>query len=150
MSGTNITSAIGLRSVLNQQLYAEHSQKLTALVRLLVEDIKNANVEKGITNKAKTTSMFSSLGAIYRSQKLQLWPFLQRHLDNEFNNPPLSGQICTIAFTAYWEQVMKKESGERALVDIILEKLVILGERGYFVGTCEVCEGYFFQNKFER
>jgi integrase/recombinase XerD len=150
MSGTNITSAIGLRSVLNQQLYVEHSQKLTALVWSLVEDIKNANVEKEITNKAKTTSMFSSLGAIYRSQKLQLWPFLRRHLDNEFNNPRLSGEICTIAITAYWEQVMKKESDERGLVDKILEKLVILGERGYFVGTCDVCEGYFFQNKFER
>ena len=150
MIGSNISSGMGLRSILNQQLYVEHSQKLTALVWSLVEDIKNANVEKEITNKAKTTNRFGNLGAIYRSQKLQLWPFLQRHLDNEFNNPRLSGEICTIAITAYWEQVMKKESDERGLVDKILEKLVILGERGYFVGTCDVCEGYFFQNKFER
>jgi integrase/recombinase XerD len=145
MGGTDISGVTGLRSVLNQQLYAEHSQKLTALVRLLVEDIKNANVEKEITNKAKTTNRFGNLGAIYRSQKLQLWPFLQRHLDNEFNNPLLSGQIWTIATTVYWEHVMKKESDERGLVDTILEKLVLVSERGTFAGTCKICEGYFLK-----
>jgi hypothetical protein len=141
ISGTNVSKIDGLRSILNQQLYVKHSQKLTDLVWLLVEDIKNANVEKEI--KTKTTNRFGDLGAIYLSQKLQLWPFLQRHLDNEFTNPPLSGQIWKLATTVYWAQVIKKESGKRELVDTVLEKLIIVGERGTFTGTCKICEGYF-------
>ena len=143
ISGTNVSRVMGLLSVLKQQRYIEHSQKLTALVRLLVEDIKSANVEIQPTNRTVPSHPLGNLGAIYHCQRLQLWPFLRLHLDNEFNNPLLSGQIWELATTAYWAQVIKKEAGKRELVDAILEKLIIVGERGTFAGTCKICEGYF-------
>jgi hypothetical protein len=80
---------------------------------------------------------------VYPSQKKQLWSSLLRHLDNEFNNPPLSDQILKIAIAEAWAHFLKKESSEKQLAGDVLAKLVILSERGFFVGTCEICQGYF-------
>jgi hypothetical protein len=87
---------------------------------------------------------------VYPAQKQQLWPSLQRHLDNEVNNPPLSDQIVKIAVAEGWAHFLKKESNEMQLASEVLAKLVILSERGSFKGTCDVCEGYFFQDSHKQ
>jgi integrase/recombinase XerD len=143
-----VAGAVRLTSY--QRLYDEHSRKLTSLVISLIDDIKTCNVKTDIKTKAKANSMFGNLSMVYPSQNQQLWPSLQRHLDNEFNNPPLSEQIVKIAIAEGWAHYLKKESSETQLVNKVLAKLVILSERGSFVETCDVCEGYFFQDSHKH
>ena len=141
---TSASSVVGaVRLTAYQRLFDEHSRKLTVLVISLINDIKTCNVETDIKTKAKANRMLGNLSMVYPSQKEQLWPSLQRHLDNEFNNPPLSDQIVKIAIAEGWAHLLKKESSEAQLAGEVLAKLVILSERGSFVGTCEVCDGYF-------
>ena len=125
-----------------QRLYDEHSRKLTNLVILLIEDIRTGKVEAATNIKAKGWEILSNSG-IYHSQKLQLWPSLQQHLDNEFNNPSISKQVREIASSVFWDRIFKRESNNKGLTDEIIEKLVIISERGSYAGTCEVCKGYF-------
>jgi site-specific recombinase XerD len=141
---SDIAGAVRLAAY--QRLYDEHSRKLTALVILLMDDIKAGRVETDIKTKAKANGMFGNLGMVYPSQKQQLWSSLKRHLDNEFNNPPLSKQIREIANFIYWGLIFKSESNNKMLTNEIIEKLVILSERGFFKGTCDLCEGYSLQD----
>jgi len=147
-SVSEVASAVRLASY--QRLYDEHSRKLTVLVISLIEDIKTGNVATDINPKAKTNIPFGNLSMVYPAQKQQLWPSLQRHLDNEVNNPPLSDQIVKIAVAEGWAHFLKKESNEMQLASEVLAKLVILSERGSFKGTCDVCEGYFFQDSHKQ
>jgi Phage integrase family len=145
---SDVAGAVRLASY--QRLYDEHSRKLTDLVISLIEDIKTGDVETDIKTKAKANTMFGNLGMMYPSQKQQLWSSLQQHLDNEFNNPSLSGQIVKNAIAEGWAHYLKKEYNETQLAGEILAKLVILSERGSFVGTCDVCEGYFLQDNYKH
>src|SRR5208283_3274647 len=147
-SVSNVAGAVRLASY--QRLYDEHSRKLTALVISLIDDIKTGNVETDIKTKAKANSVFSDLSMVYPSHKQQLWPSLQRHLDNEFSTPLLSAQVVIIAIAEAWAHVQKKESIKARLAGVVLAKLIILSERGSFKGTCDVCEGYFFQDSHKQ
>ena len=138
---SDIADAIRLASY--QRLYDEHSRKLTDLVISLIDDINKGKIEPNVKTKDKANTMFGNLSMVYSSQKKQLWSSLQRHLDNEFNNPPLSDQIVKIAIAETWAHFLKKESSETQLAGDVLAKLVVLSERGFFAGTCEICKGYF-------
>ena len=143
-AGVTLT-ADPLRLALHQRLYDEHSQKLTTLVRSLIEDIRKSNVETKTKTKAKP-SPFGNWSAVYPTQKLDLWPSLRQHLDNEFKNPSLSEQITQAALSTLFARFSKNKSSENALADAVLEKLIVLSERGTFVGACKVCEGYYLQD----
>ena len=138
-----------VRLVAYQRLFDEHSRKLTNLVISLIDDIKTGKVEGGTKIKAKGFEILRNAG-IYHAQQLPLWASLQQHLDNEFNNPSISKQIREIASSIYWGFIFKSESNNKMLTDEIIEKLVVLSERGSFKGTCDVCEGYFFQDSHKQ
>jgi site-specific recombinase XerD len=131
-----------VRLVLHQHLYEEHSRKLTDLVNALIEDIRNGRT--GIAGKPTDKKiMFGGLGIVYASQKLDLWPSLRQHLDNEFNNPLLSDRITPAQLSAQQVGRQQNKSDKDTLIESVVGQLSSLSERGTFKGTCDVCRGYF-------
>ena len=131
-----------VRLVLHQHLYEEHSRKLTDLVNALIKDIRNNRT--GIAGKPTDKKiMFGGLGIVYASQKLDLWPSLRQHLDNEFNNPLLSDRITFAQLSAQQAAQPQNQSDNDTLNASVLGQLIRLSERGTFKGTCDVCRGYF-------
>jgi hypothetical protein len=92
--------------------------------------------------------MFGGLGLrrVYRAQNKPLWPFLLQHLNNEFSDPPLGGQIAQIAAAAFWAHHINKELFDPSLADLIREKLLLVSERGTFAGRCKICRSYFYDD----
>lgn len=134
----------GLRPIF-QELYREHLRKLVYLTGELIADIENGNLEPP-RRPAKTNpkSMFGGMDLVrvYCAQNKPLWPFLLQHLNNEFHDPALGGQIAQIATAAFWSHHINKESYDSSPADLVREKLLLVSERGTFKGTCTICEDY--------
>jgi hypothetical protein len=130
-------------------LYKEHLRKLAALAGELATDIENGNLER-MRHPAKTDpkAPFGGLDLvrIFHSQNSRLWPFLTQHLDNEFVTPKLTKQIDQTAVHILVNRILKIESGDRDLAELVRNKLVLLSERGTFEGNCNICRNYFYDS----
>jgi len=132
-----------------RERYDAHLRKLSELGGELVNDIEKGNLEPiQYTRKTDPKTMFSELRLtpVYSAQNHHLWPFLAKHLDNEFTNPKLTAQIEQIAIAAVMARILKKESQEKDLTRTIVEKLITVSERDTFVGKCNICESYFYDD----
>jgi integrase/recombinase XerC len=126
--------------------YNEHQRKLADLTGELISDIENGNLEPPRRPaRTKPKSMFGGLGLarVYHAQNNRLWPFLAQHLDNEFTAPRLTAQIDRVVVAALLARFPKNESEEKELADTVRENLILVSERGTFVGRCKICQSYF-------
>jgi hypothetical protein len=132
-----------------RDLYKEHLRKLAVLAGELATDIENGNLER-MRHPAKTDpkAPFGGLDLvrIFHSQNSRLWPFLAQHLDNEFVTPKLTKQIDQTAVHKLVNRILKIESGDRDLAELVRNKLVLLSERGTFEGNCNICRNYFYDS----
>jgi len=110
-----------------------------------MNDIKNVNTET--QRKVTDINAKSPLGVkrVYKAQNAELWPFLVKHLDNEFNGMSFEKLVSDMANTALWSQAIKKELTDASTVQKVEELLLVVKERGTLLGKCKICESYFFR-----
>jgi hypothetical protein len=96
-------------------------------------------------SKYKVGSLFEVMLEIQKSEYRQLWPFLLKHLNDEFSNPSLEEQLTKIVFDPNWWEVGKQEPLNTS-IGHVLEKLFLVKERGTLQGTCRICESYFLRD----
>jgi hypothetical protein len=134
---------------LHKDLYWGHQRKLLALTDRLIRDVEDLG--KVMTTfekfrqwgaKYKVGSLFEALLEMQKSEYSQLRPFLFQHLNDEFYNPPLEEQLTKIVLDPNWSEAGKQEP-LRAATALVLEKLLLVKERGTLLGTCRICESYF-------
>ena len=125
--------------------YVDHLRKLSNLVVELIRNIDNGKIEQ-LQNpgKIKFEGGFAPLNLkpVYPAQNNNLWPFLSQHLDNEFKKPRLTEQIDKSSLAVILAKLQQLEYKRSDLNVEIREKLVLISERGTFVGTCNICKTY--------
>jgi site-specific recombinase XerD len=137
---------------LHKDLYWGHQRKLLELTDRLIRDVQDlkrlmAAFEKYRKwgSKYKVGSLFEVLLEIQKSEYRQLWPFLLKHLNDEFCDPPLEEQLTKIVFDPNWSDAGKQEPLNTS-IGHVLENLFLVKERGTLQGTCRICENYFLRD----
>lgn len=129
------------------ELYREHLRKLAELTGEIITDIENNKLEplRWVGNHEHKT-VIEAMKQVYHAQNNSLWPFLLQHLNNELLEPPIQKQLEQIAARAFLARFTSKTSLDSILVENVCERLVLLRERGTFVGKCKICEDYFYKD----
>ena len=137
---------------LHKDLYWGHQRKLLELTDRLILDVQDLNKVmaaflkfRKMGSKYKVGSLFEVMLEIQKSEYRQLWPFLLKHLNDEFCNPSLEEQLTKIVFDPNWWEVGKQEPLNIS-IGHVLEKLFLVKERGTLQGTCRICGSYFLRD----